>query len=367
MYEINLVPDVKAELLNKQKLRNLVILICIVAGIACVVIVLSLVGVVGTQAISLSEQDKDIKCRSTGEGSCQNKGTAVNKYNNLEALLTMKSQMYDIDVLNYAKVSPSRVLPMFDVILPDNSSGQGTVNISMADIDFNSMSFTINANSSNSVGFTARESFTKALKLTYYDYGRYIRSNGDTEEEIPTFCITEVEKNGYLYGVYHKGMAGCESPIITKANKDGVIEPANNDVEDIYIRRTYKNQQDFDDYKRGNDTLKESKKSGYYFQSECIQYDSDGNIDQESTVGTCGLLDGDVVLQGGSYGKGDNGGMLLTFTAQFVVAREAFLTVNRHMNFVGPSRQNVTDSYVPVRDIFTEEKVVTEEVKTDGK
>jgi hypothetical protein len=59
--------------------------------------------------------------------------------------------------------------------------------------------------------------------------------------------------------------------------------------------------------------------------------------------------------------------MLLTFSAQFNIAREAFLTVNRHMNFVGPSKQNVTDSYVPVRDIFTKEKTVTEVIDDGNK
>ena len=366
MYEINLVPDVKAELLNKQKLRNLVILICIVAGIACVVVILSLVGVVGTQAISLGEQDKDIKCRSTGEGNCKGKGTAVNKYENLETLLTMKSQMYDISVINDIMVTTSRVFPMFDVILPDNSSGQGTVKISMADIDFNSMIFTINANSSNSISFNARDSFKKALKLTYYDYGRYMRSGPEGEEEIPTFCIDEVEIKGIIYGVYHQGTAGCEAPIISKKNEDGVIVQANNEEKDIYIRRTYRNKQDYDDYKRGNDYLKETKLSGYYFESECIQYNSEGGISDEETLATCPLLDGEVDTPSGSFGKSDGGNMLLTFTAQFTISKEAFLTKNKNMRFVGPNRQNVTDSYIPVRDIFTEEKVVTE-VLDDGK
>jgi hypothetical protein len=253
---------------------------------------------------------------------------------------------------------------MFDVILPDNSSGQGTVKISMADIDFNSMSFTINANSSNSVSFTARDSFKKALKMTYYDYGRYMRSGSEGEEVIPTFCIDEVEVRGIIYGVYHQGIAGCEAPIISKKNDDGVIEQANNDVKDIYIRRTYRNKQDYDDYKRGNDYLKETKLSGYYFESECIQYDDDGNLSSEDTLAACPLLeDGEVDTPSGSFGKGEGGNMLLTFTAQFTLSKEAFLTKNKHMRFVGPDRQNVTDSYIPVREIFTEEKVVTEELE----
>ena len=140
----------------------------------------------------------------------------------------------------------------------------------------------------------------------------------------------------------------------------------NSKIADIYIRRTYRNKQDYDDYKRGNDYLKETKLSGYYFESECIQYNSEGGISDEETLATCPLLDGEVDTPSGSFGKSDGGNMLLTFTAQFTISKEAFLTKNKNMRFVGPNRQNVTDSYIPVRDIFTEEKVVTE-VLDDGK
>ena len=360
MYEINLVPDVKAELLNKQKLRNLVILICIAAGVACVVVVLSLVTVVGGQAISLSKQDNEINCRSTGIGDCKEyKETAVNKYANLETLLTMKDQMSDIAVVNNNMLSLSRVFSMFDVILPDNSSGQGTVSVSMIDIDFGSMAFTINASSTNSIGFTARESFAKAMKLTYYDYGRYMRKVDGMYEPIPTYCITEVEENGYLYGIYHKGQAGCETGFVSESGKTTVKS------EDIKIRRTYKNEQDKNSYMAGNDILAgagKEKVGGYYFESECIEYD-DGVISTELTLNKCGLMEGDVELESGSYGRSEGSEMLLKFTARFAIAREAFLTKNKHMIFVGPTKQNVTDSYVPVRDIFTKDKNITEEIK----
>ena len=62
------------------------ILVCVAAGVACVVVILVLVGIVGTQAIMLANQDGEIKCRSTGEGDCKDKGTAVQKYDNLEIL-----------------------------------------------------------------------------------------------------------------------------------------------------------------------------------------------------------------------------------------------------------------------------------------
>ena len=50
MYEISLVPNVKAELIKKQKTRNLVLLICVVVGIVCGVIIFAMVSSSVTQS-----------------------------------------------------------------------------------------------------------------------------------------------------------------------------------------------------------------------------------------------------------------------------------------------------------------------------
>ena len=97
MYEINLVPDVKTELLEKQKLRNLVILVCIVLSAASAGVVALLGGIAATQAITIAAKDNEIKCRSTGDGSgCNNTGTAVYKFSNVGELLTMQGQMFEV-------------------------------------------------------------------------------------------------------------------------------------------------------------------------------------------------------------------------------------------------------------------------------
>jgi hypothetical protein len=358
MYEINLVPDVKAELLNKQKLRNLVILVCVAAGVACVVVILVLVGIVGTQAIMLANQDGEIKCRSTGEGDCKDKGTAVQKYDNLEILLTMKSQMQQLNQLSNERTNLSRIFPLFDVILPEGEDS-GTVNVSMIDVDFESMNFNIIANSTNSVGFRAREAFAKGLEYAYYDYGSYMRTDDQGNYvAIPSFCIDEKTVNGILYGVYRKGDRGCEAPINTPAKSSKITY--------VPIRRTYENEQDLSDYKEGKDKFKKKNKvdtvKGYYFQSECIQYNN-GEFSEQLTLGKCGLLEDAVSLESGSYGRGDNSQMVLNFTANFKIKKDAFLDKNKHMIFVGPTKRNVTDSYVPVREIFSEDIKVVEEVK----
>ena len=47
--------------------------------------------------------------------------------------------------------------------------------------------------------------------------------------------------------------------------------------------------------------------------------------------------------------------LVLRFTATVKLDANVFKFVNKHMRVVGPSRQNVTDSYTQIRDMFTEE------------
>ena len=99
MYEISLVPDVKGELIKKQKTRNLVWLICVVVVIACGVVLATLWGTVGSQAIMVSAKEHELKCRSEGDGAnkCDaSMGTPVYQFNNLSELLTMQDQMKTI-------------------------------------------------------------------------------------------------------------------------------------------------------------------------------------------------------------------------------------------------------------------------------
>ena len=69
MYEISLVPDIKAQLLKKQKLRNLIIFICIIVAIACGGVLLILSTIAGGQSIQIGLQKNEIDCRIDGTGT----------------------------------------------------------------------------------------------------------------------------------------------------------------------------------------------------------------------------------------------------------------------------------------------------------
>ncbi len=46
--------------------------------------------------------------------------------------------------------------------------------------------------------------------------------------------------------------------------------------------------------------------------------------------------------------------MVLRFSTAVVVNEEVFKFMNKHMRVIGPSRQNVTDSYTQIREMFTD-------------
>lgn len=395
MYEISLVPDVKSELLKKQKLRNLIFFICLIVAASCGGLILLLLGFIGTQSLEIAAQENEINCRADGSGvGCGSYGTPVLKYPNVNELLTIQSQMKNVGVLNNNKIKFSRVFGLLDVILPDGVKSEDTVLVSElnGDISQNLITFDAIGYARNNIGYHALESFKKSTKLTYFDYGSYMRLNEDGEYvPIPSYCITEYVEKGYIYGRYLRYSPGCENDMIVKSdddnkkqddsdedndedeNNDDDGEDENNDgdgaekkqetqqkkIEEVIIRRTYKNAGDREEYKNGNDSMAEDNKEGntgkYYFQSQCLQYDDSGNFDEEATISECSILSEDGLFVANSgWGKGPEDKMVLSFSVNLTLDPRLFLSSSKHMQIIGPSRQNVTDSYIQVRDMFAE-------------
>ncbi len=414
MYEISLVPEVKAELIKKQKTRNLVSLICVVVGVVCGVVLVGMISTTITQSALIESKKNLMACYSDGSGNnCNNTGTPVYKFDNLTNILTMKDQMEAIKTIGSKRIKMSRLLPVLDALLPSNQDGSYL--IEEATIDFKSMNLFLDVLTYDGFAYTMQESFRKNAVMVYYDYGSYMREDSDGNYvEIPSFCIREFAGDGenggevgYLYGEYLKGEPGCEAPMVQKENqesedeikeesennketteksktessetekeknksseKNEQKEDENKEDERIIIRRTYDNQSDLEAYKLGNDPkAKETdvKRKGYFFDSKCLQYDSKGEFDEEATLGTCKLLttgDGgeEVLIPEAKYGENEAGVKVLSFKASVVITPEVFSASNKHIIINSPSRRNVTDSYEQVRPIFTKrEKIVNEE------
>ncbi len=394
MYEISLVPDVKSELIKKLKLRNLVFLICVIVAASCGGIFMIMFSITGGQGLALSAQDEEMACRSDGKVAkgakkCDTSkyGTAILNFKNEEELLTIQDQMKNLSLLNKNKIKFSRVFNILGTILPNTNKGdENTVKISEinTDINNNTLFFDALGYSSNNIGYRALEAFKKNATRTYYDYGNYMRRDDEGNDVvIPSYCITEEVVNNITYGIYHKGTPGCEAPMVEEQTDEVVVDDEETETvaeettttnktadgvekKDIRIRRTYNDVADRDKYKEGNDRYASStdeKVKGYYFNSMCLQYDDDGKFDENATLEKCPLLSEAPFIGDSSYGRDSDENMVLSFSATLTITHAVFLSSNKHMLIVGPTRQNVTDSYIQISGMFTEAAHDTQEAK----
>jgi len=111
MIQLNLLPDVKKEFLHAQRLRNLVVSVCIFITIAAGATVAILGGVMGGQAIQ-----KNMLTNSIEENF--QKIASKQENDNLNDYLTVQNQLSKIDELKASQSIYSRLFS-----LPDNNPG----------------------------------------------------------------------------------------------------------------------------------------------------------------------------------------------------------------------------------------------------
>jgi hypothetical protein len=158
MIEINLIPDVKQELLKAQSIRARVITGSIFIGVASVAIITMLAIYVFTvQAVRSGLADTAIK-----QGS--DKLTAVT---DLSKTLTMQNQLTKISALNSSKGIDSRIFDVLAAIVPP---APNAIQISDLTVDSSTGLVTVDGQAANS--YAAVEVFKKTIEgatLKYTD------------------------------------------------------------------------------------------------------------------------------------------------------------------------------------------------------
>ena len=123
MIEINLIPDVKQELLRAQAQRNIVISASIVLAIAAVVIVILVASYVfGAQKFMMDSANKTI----------DKEYATLSSVEDLDRLLTIQNQLDKVSQLNANKNVGSRLYGMLNVIVP---SDPHNITISSVSVD----------------------------------------------------------------------------------------------------------------------------------------------------------------------------------------------------------------------------------------
>lgn len=156
MIEVNLIPDVKQQLLNARSLRIKIISICtllsIIAGAA---VVLLSVYVFGVQTVA----------NVLATNATNSEYEKLSKVEDLSKILTIQDQLGQVSSLDNDKTRSSRLFDMLVTIIP---SGKNTISYSTLELDAEEGVVTIEAEAPN--GYEALEVFKKTINQTRFEY-----------------------------------------------------------------------------------------------------------------------------------------------------------------------------------------------------
>ena len=156
MIEVNLIPDVKYQLLRARSLRVKIISICtLVSIIAGGAVVLLGVYVFGVQTVASVFAD-----RATND-----EYQKLSKVDDLSKILTIQNQLSQLSSLEDKKTRSSRLFDMLQTIIP---SGKNEITYSTLKLDTKEGVFTIEAEALN--GYEALEVFKKTINQTKFEY-----------------------------------------------------------------------------------------------------------------------------------------------------------------------------------------------------
>ena len=114
MFEINLVPDVKAEMIRAQKKRNVVFFVSAVVSAIAAWLVVVLLGVKVGQDVRINAQDSQLKQMSD----------KIESYDGLSELLTVQKQLSDLQTISENKKMLSRVFTVLYSIVHSTRTKQ---------------------------------------------------------------------------------------------------------------------------------------------------------------------------------------------------------------------------------------------------
>ena len=395
--EINLVPDVKDEMIKALKLRNFIFFLCIVISIASVGVTILFGTIAGGQQLAIDSKKSMI----------DNLSAKLNSYGDLDDFLTIKNQLSNIsDITNNKKVL-SRTFNILSALRP---TGADTITISEMSVDLSGENPTLvfdaqaNAGRPPYIDYNVLDSFKKSMKYMRYDYGEYVDKNGSS---IPAYCMIETDSNGAfftdyaskaIYAYWTINEEGCnpsasanesvEDAESTESQEDAESTESQEDAyelevyNDIPVVRIWRTPQ-FNDWYA--ETPAENApyistdgniSNVPHFNSSCISYSayktSEYASNNEETVVATGdgltwvsrndscllVPDGDeggIVISESSNGRDATEELVLRFSASILLAPEVYNFNNTHMLALAPSgRYNVTDSYVQIQAMFGE-------------
>lgn len=372
--EINLVPDIKGEMIKALKIRNFILFLCIVIASASVGVVLIFASIAGGQQAAVEGKQQTIK----------NLSAKINSYSDLSEFLTIRDQLGNLSSITKDKQMMSRTFSALAALIP---SGPDTITISeltvnlapeSGDPTFN-FDAQANAGSEPFIDYNVLDSFKKSMQYMKYDYGTYVDKNGD---EIPAYCMIENSTDGStLYDQNRKSYyaywlitgEGCDPSYQEEDMDEEEGNTVNSSTED-YTLEEYEGQTvvriwrtpQFNEWYSSNPkegdpyiSLDGTIENVAHFESACITYigtENNNTVSWKEANESCLLIpdgtDG-ITITDSSNGRDSDDELVLRFSAVIALDSEFFDFNNHHMLALAPtSRRNVTDSYIQIQNVF---------------
>lgn len=391
--EINLVPDIKNDMIKAIKLRNLIFFISLIIGIASISVTAIVAAIAGGQQLALDSKKNTIDALSN----------KLNSYSDLEEFLTIKDQLGDINTLTKNKTVLSRTFNILSALIP---TGADTIKISELSVNLSgdapTFTFDAQANAGQApfIDYNVLDAFKKSMQFMRYDYGTYVDKNGNN---IPAYCIIETSDDGSFFNDGDKGLyalwtinaEGCnpsattqsstddsesstDSNTSTDANSSTSSDSATSKSTTDYETEDYNNQTvvriwrtpQFSDWYKEKPTegqpymdLNGQISGVQHFVSACITYKGDASSNSANpkwteTNDSCLLVpagEEGISIYDSSNGRNEGGELVLRFSAKLTLTPEVLRFKNSHMLALAPSgRRNVTDSFVQIQSMFGE-------------
>lgn len=178
MIEVNLVPDVKLELLKARRQQKMVISVAVLVAIVSVGVVTLLASYAfGVQTLQESIADSSIEENSK----------ELKDIKDLSKTLTIQNQLKMLSTVQQEKNVSSR---LFDIAATTVPAGENQIKISKLSLDDEEKRIDIEAQATN--GYEAMEVFKKTLAQTKFQYN----TDGEAQEPIPiATTIAEGDRN----------------------------------------------------------------------------------------------------------------------------------------------------------------------------
>ena len=354
--EINLVPDVKNEMIRAIRLRNWILFGCIVVSLGVLGINVVLGLIYSGQKIALADKENRVEMMKE----------KIDSYEDLAQFLTLQGQLNGLGEIASNRTDVTRVFTVLSALIP-TSGDEVLIDEVSLDVESGEMTLSAQANALTSpyIDYTVLESFKKSMSYLTYDYGDYVTADGDV---IPSYCMVESGADGSTYndaerGIYAYWKIGVSGCYEGEDYGDYEIEQIGGELNEgetvneysmVKIWRTPQVEEWYASEKMDEMGVISGIE---HFESACINYSvevaADGTVSYTESNETCKLVPDGLTVGSSSNSRGEDGELVLSFDATLTIAPEVFMSSNKHVLAFGASgRHNVTDSFVQIQNMF---------------